>query len=174
MLITRFIPNNFDDDHLDDWHTFLSKAAKGSIKAVETLDDASMSYMMAFTGDPTSPDTWKLTDYFALLRKRFPTTPPVACAQELHDMAVANDWLARPFRMSESAQNPPEHYCALWGRRPVKASALMHDAILLCLAQWSADHMIECVEHRDTQYDARIVTAGMLYLSLTWPNQPMA
>ncbi len=168
MLPTQSIPMHDDDP--EGWHRFLYKAAIGSIKAVDTLNYANMAYMVAFTGDPTSPDMMHLDDYNALLRKRFPAIPPVSSIQEFHDVAVDANWVTQPFRVSESPQNPASHYRGLWGRPAVDASALMNDAMLNCLEDWSANRMIECTDHYDTDYDSRMVTSGMLYLSLTWPG----
>ena len=168
MLPTRSIPI-FDDDP-DDWHTFLYKASKGSIKAAETLNHANMAYMVAFTGDATSPETMHLEDYNALVRERFPKTSPVSSIQQFHDIALENGWIASAFRVSETPRKDAAKYVALWGRSPVKESELMNDAMLNCLGSWSPDHYIECVDHYGLDYDSRIVTTAMLYLSLTWPG----
>lgn len=168
MLPTRSIP--IYGDYPDDWHTFLYKASKGSIKAVYTLDHASMAYMIAITGDPESPNTMHLDDYNTYLCERFPAHPPVASIQELHDTGADANWFPQAFRVSESPRNPASHYRGLWGRMAVNASALLNDAMLLCLENWSSTHMIECTDQYDIDYDARLVTSGMLYLSLTWPG----
>jgi hypothetical protein len=168
MLRTRSIP--IHDDDPDDWHTFLYKAAKGSIKAPDTLTYANMAYMVALTGDSTCPDTMHLDDYNAIVRERFPAECPVASLQHFHDIALDAGWITTPFRILESPRNSPSEYIALWGRRPVAESALLNDAMLHCLERWSADHFIECVDHYGAEYDSRAVTTGMLYLSLTWPG----
>jgi len=167
MLQTRAIPI-YDDDHSDDWHTFLYKAAKGSIKAPETLSYSNMAYMVALTGDPTCPDTMPLDDYNEIVRKCFPSCS-IANIQAFHDTAVACNWISKPFSVSESFQNPPDRYVSLWDRCSVDESALMNDAMLYCFADWSAEDFIECVDHYDAEYDSRRVTAAMLYLSVTWP-----
>ena len=168
MLQTRSIPIH-DDDHPDDWHTFLYKAAKGSIKAPDTLTYSNMAYMVALTGDPTCPDTMHLDDYNVILRDRFPSNS-IPDIQAFHDLAVDCNWMNSTFRVSDTPRNPPERYVSLWGRNPVAESALMNDAMLYCLANWSADNFIECVDHYGAEYDARMVTAAMLYLSVTWPG----
>ncbi len=167
MLQTRSIPIH-DDSGPDDWHTFLYKAAKGSIKAPDTVTCSNMAYMVALTGDPTCPDTMHLDDYNKIVRERFPSCS-ITNIQSFHNTAVDCNWIPTAFRASESPVNSPERYVSLWGRRPVAESALMNDAMLYCLANWSADNFIECVDHYDAEYDARMVTAAMLYLSVTWP-----
>lgn len=167
MLQTRAIPIH-DDDRRDDWHTFLYKAAKGSIKAPDTLTYSNMAYMVALTGDPTCPDTMHLDDYNEIVRQRFPSCP-IVDIQAFHDTAVEHSWIPKPFPVSESPRNPPDRYVSLWGRRPVAESSLMNDAMLYCLANWSAEDFIKCVDHYGAEYDSRMVTAAMLYLSLTWP-----
>lgn len=169
MLRTSSIPIYEDDP--EDWQRFLYKAAKGSIKAADILNDANMAYMVAFTGDPSSPSTMDLEDYNKLVRERFLSDCPAESIQHFHDIARNANWTMKPFRASESPRNKASHYLGLWGKRAVNESALLNDAMLLCLEQWSADHFIECVDHYDLAYDSRIVTAGMLYLSLTWPEE---
>lgn len=158
------------DDDPGDWHTFLYKASKGSIKALDTLTYANMAYMVAVTGDPTSPDTMHLDDYNAFIRERFPPVCPIASIQDFHEIALGCGWIATPFRASPRALHEPSAYVALWGRPAVIESALMNDAMLLCLDCWSSKHFIECVDHYGTDYDSRMLTAGMLYLSVTWPG----
>jgi hypothetical protein len=170
MLPTRSIPIYGDDPH--DWHTFVYKAAKGSIKAVDTLHYANMAYMVAFTGDPTAPETMLLADYDALVRERFPQACPFSSIQQFHDVALDRGWAPRAFRVSETPRIDPGQYWALWGRLPAKESDLMNDAMLLCLGSWSPSHFLECVDNYGLDYDSRIVTAAMLYLSVTWPGTP--
>lgn len=170
MLRTRSIPIYEDDP--EDWHRFLYKAAKGSIKAPDILNYASMAYMVAFTGDQTSPATMDLKDYNNLLRERLPESCPSNSLQHFHDIALDSSWISHAFHVSESPRNKASRYRGLWGRRAVNESVLLNDAMLLCLEEWSADQFIECVSHYDLQYDSRVVTAGMLYLSLTWPESP--
>lgn len=168
MLPTRSIPI-YDHDP-DDWHTFLSKASKGSIKAIDTLDYAYMAYMVALTGNSIAPMTMRLDDDNARIRERFPVTCPIASIQEFHDVANRHGWLSLPFRVSERPRHVPAIYVALWGRPPISASALMNDAMLHCLDGWSADHFIECVDQNGIQYDSRAVITAMLYLSVIWPE----
>lgn len=167
MLPTRSIP--IFDDEPDDWHTFLYKASKGSIKALDTLTYANMAYMVAITGDPTSPDTLRLDDYNAIIRERFPPNCPVASLQDFHDLALDCGWLATAFRVSELPRHDPSAYVAIWGRSPVAESSLINDSMLYCLDCWSPDHFIDCVDHFGTEFDSRVVTTAMLYLSVTWP-----
>lgn len=169
MLKTRSIPV-FGGDRPDDWHIFLYKASRGSIKAIDTLSRSSMAYMVALTGDPLSPATMQVGEYNELLKERFSPRPPVSTVQELQELAVKFDWIAEPFRVSDTPRNSPNVYCGLWGKRAVDCSALINDSMLMCLSAWAASHMIECTDHYDTNYDARMVTCGMLYLSLTWPG----
>ena len=168
MLPTRAIP--VCDDAPADWHTFLYKASKGSDKAVETLNQANKAYMVAFTGDTTSPESMHLDDYHVLVRQRFPASCPIATIQQFHDIAFNHGWIASAFRVSETPRNHPAEYVALWGRSPVNASELMHDTMLNCLYSWSPDHFIECTAHHGLDYDSRVVTTAMLYLALTWPG----
>ena len=167
MLRSRSIPIY---NHPEDWHTFLYKASKGSIEAVDTLDYANKAYMVAFTGDPSCPATMHLDDYNAMVREQFPLECPAASIQQLHDIAYEAGWIASRFCVSETPHNKATAYIALWGRQPVDESALMNDAMLHCLDRWSADHFIECVHYHGADYDSRVVTAAMLYLSLTWPD----
>lgn len=168
MLSTRSIP--IYDGEPDDWHIFLCKAAKGSIKAIDTLNYANMAYMVALTGNPTSPETMHLDDYKTLVRERFPETCPLSSIRQFHDIALDCGWIASTFRVSETPCNDPARYRSLWGRSPVKESDLMNDAMLHCLGLWSPEHYIGCVDHYGVEYDSRIVTTAMLYLSVTWPG----
>lgn len=168
-LTTQTIPS-YGGEPPGDWQTFLVKAAKGSIKAVETLQDASLAYMVALTGDPTAPETWNLSDYRALFERRFPQMPRPASLPALYDQALASHWIATPFRCSETPRNPRERYRNLWGRDAVNVTELLNDALLLCLEGWCAERMMACVDHYETDYDARLVVGGMLFLSLTWPD----
>ena len=170
MLRTRAIPIH-DDDRPDDWHTFLYKAAKGSIKAPETVAYSNMAYMVALTGDPTCPDTMHLDDYGVVVRERFPTCP-IPDIQAFRDMAVECNWVKAAFRVTEIPRNPAPHYVSLWGRRPVSESALMNDAMLYCLANWSADNFLECVDHYGAEYDSLLVTVAML-AALKAPTGPL-
>lgn len=168
MLLTRSIPIYNHDP--DDWHIFLSRASKGSIKAIDTLDYAYMAYMVALTEDSTAPVTMHLDDSNARVRERFPATCPIVSIQEFHDVANHHGWLSLPFRVSERPRHAPAAYVALWGRPPISESALMNDAMLYCLDCWSADHFIECVDQNGIQYDSRAVITAMLYLSVMWPE----
>ena len=168
MLPTRSIP--IYEEGTDDWHRFLYKASKGSIKAVDTLNDAKMAYMIAFTGDPSSPETMHLDDYIALLRERFPKICPFSSIQQFHDVAHDHGWIASAFRVSKTPRHNRAKYVALWGQSPLTESDLMNDAMLYCLGSWSLEHYIECVNHYDLDYDSLIVTTAMLYLSVTWPD----
>ena len=167
MLRTHSIP--IHDDRPDDWHTFLYKVAKGSIKAPDTVNYSNMAYMVALTGDPTCPDTMHLDDYNAIVRERLPKCS-IPDIQAFHDIAVDCNWVKAAFRVSETPRNPPDCYISLWGRRSVAESDLMNDAMLYCLANWSADNFIHCIDHYGTEYDSLLVTAAMLYLSATWPG----
>jgi hypothetical protein len=169
MLPTRSIPIYGDDDP-DDWHTFLYKAAKGSIKALDTLTSANMAYMVAFTGDPSAPDTMHLEDYNVLVHERFPQICPIDSIEEFYHLANGCGWIAEPFQISESPYNAANEYSAIWGRSPVAEFALMNDSMLYCLDCWSPSHFVECVDHQGINYDSRTVTTGMLYLSVTWPG----
>ena len=169
MLPTRSIPI-FDDDHPDDWHTFIYKASTGSIKAADTLDYANMAYMVAFTGDPESPNTMHLDEYNALVRQQFPATCPIASIRQFHDTALDHHWIPSAFNVSQTPINVPSEYVAIWGRPPVNKSALINDAMLNCIENWSANHYIDCVDGNSIGYDSRSVLAGMLYLSVTWPG----
>ena len=168
MLQSRSIPI-YDDDQPDDWHTFLYKASTGSIKASDTLNYANMAYMVALTGDATSPSTMHLDDYYAIVREKFPATCSISSVQQLCDIATKNEWIRAAFPTSAAPFNPSFEYVGIWGRPPVNETALMNDAMLNCLARWSPDHYIECVQLYGIGYDSLNVVTGMLYLSLTWP-----
>jgi hypothetical protein len=168
MLPTRTIPQY--QDKPSDWRTFLDKASKGSIKALDTLSSANMAYMVALTSDPTAPETMQLDDYNMIVRERFPVDCPIASLQDFHDIALDHGWFAKPFRVSERQRHEPAAYRALWGRSTVAGSSLMNDAMLHCLEGWSANHLIECVDHYGADYDSRVVATAMLYLSSTWPG----
>ena len=167
MLTTRSIPIYEDDP--EDWHTFLYKAANGSIKAVDTMNGADLAYMVALTKDPSAPETMHLDDYHALLRERFPAACPLDSLQQFHNLAVKHNWVAKAFQVSESPINDPFAYMGLWGRRAVSESALLNDAMLCCVQSWSAEHFMQCLQEHKLDYDARLVVCGMLYLTLTWP-----
>lgn len=168
MLPSRSVPQHEDDP--DDWHRFLQKVSTGSIKAIDMLTYANMAYMVAVTGDLTSPDTLHLDDYNAMIRERFPAKSPIASLQDFHDLALSHGWLSEGFCVSQKPRNPPSAYVALWGRSAVDEDALMNDAMLHCLESWSADHFIECAWERSANYDSRAVATAMLYLSVTWPS----
>jgi hypothetical protein len=168
MLSTQAIPLHEEDP--EDWHRFLDKAAKGSIKAVDILTHANQAYMVALTGDPAAPDSLHLDDYHARLRETSPNAPMVVSLQEFHDTAHHANWFPQAFAVCTSPRNPSALYRGLWGHRDVDASALANDAMLLCLEKWSADHLIKCLGEHGLDYDSRLVVAAMLYLSLTWPE----
>jgi hypothetical protein len=168
MLSTRAIPLHEDDP--EDWHRFLDKAAKGSIKAVDIVRYASWAYMVALTGDPTAPDNLDVNEYDAQLRMTFPKAPTVASLQEFHDTAHHANWFPRAFSVSAKPRSRSALYRGLWGRSAVDWSALANDAMLSCLESWSADHFIKCLSEYKPDYDSRLVVAAMLYLSLTWPD----
>ena len=167
MLQTQQIPQYQDPYGAEDWHRFLSKACKGSVKATDILSIAVMAYMVALTGDATSPETMQESDYHNLLRHRFPAQPPVDDVQQFHDIAVNAKWFPHSFRVSEAPRNTPDKYVALWGRQTVAWSALVNDSMLHCLNHWSADHFLQCEDDGSLDYDARNVVTSMLYLSLT-------
>ena len=169
MLPTRTIPV-YGDDHPSDWFTFLYKAAKGSIQAPDIVSDASLAHQVAITNDPTAPTTMPLDEYDRFIHQCFPLRCPAHSIQSFHDLALSHGWMEKPFRVSETPRNDPSNYVGLWGRNPVNHTALMNDAMLHCLECWSADHFLACVDHYQTDYDSRTVTAAMLYLSITWPN----
>jgi hypothetical protein len=168
MLPTRSIPIYGDDP--EDWHRFLYKASTGSIKAADTLNYANMAYMVAFTGDPSAPETMHLGDYNSLIRERFPKACPISSIHHFHDIAMDHGWIPSGYRVSEAPIRDPGNYVALWGRTPVRESELINDAMLNCLASWSPDHYIKCIDNHRVDYDSRIVATGMLYLSVTWPG----
>ena len=128
-----------------------------------------MAYMVALTGDPTCPDTMYLDDCNAIVRERFPKCS-IPDIQAFYDIAVDCNWVNAAFRVSETPRNLPDCYNSLRGRRPVAESDLMNDAMLYCLANWSADNFIRYVDHYGAEYDSLLVTAAMLYLSVTWPD----
>jgi len=168
MLLTRRIPL-FEDDP-GDWHDFIYRSSKGSIKAVDVLNYAAMAYMVDLTGDPESPSTLHLDNYKAKVCEVLSPTPVVLSLQDFHDIALHSNWIPEAFRISESPYNTAEKYQGLWGCRAVNWNALVNDAMLLCLKSWSAEHFIVCTDEYALDYDARVAVAGMLYLLLTWPK----
>ena len=170
MLQSRNIPQYQDSWGGEDWHRFLSKASKGSYKAVDILTIADLGLMVALSGHEDAPETMSDNEYTQLVTDIFPHTAPVKAMQQFHDVAVERNWIPHPFRVSETPRNPPEHYVALWERHSVDWTALVNDSMLLCSSQWSAEHYFKCLEEDSTEYDARTVVAGMLYLSLIWPG----
>lgn len=171
MLSSRAIPQ-YDDDDPADWLSFLSKAAKGSIKAEDWFHAADLAYMIALTGDPTAPDTLDLEEYAQLFRQSFPPTPPKNTFHELSELVVEQQWFPQKLHGSENRLHPDEDYAGLWKRkRRVSESELAHDALLCCLQHWSADDCLRCLAEYSVDYNSRMIVSGMLYLSFTWPEQ---
>jgi hypothetical protein len=152
------------------WCRFLEKAAKGSIKAAETLWRAQLAYMVDLTNDPDSPDTLLLDDYDTIFRKSFPPSPPKATVTELVQLGVELEWFPHSFVVSDTPRQERSYYCNLWGRLPVDWEDLVNDALLGCLSPWSADNSSNYMSPHSVDYDAREVVSGMLFLALTWPE----
>ena len=102
--------------------------------------------------------------------QKFPATCSISSVQQLCDIATKNEWIRAAFPTSAAPFNPSFEYVGIWGRPPVNETALMNDAMLNCLARWSPDHYIECVQLYGIGYDSLNVVTGMLYLSSTWPG----
>jgi hypothetical protein len=172
MLSSRAIPQYYDEDEPADWPGFLTKAARGSIKAEDWFQEAGLAYMVALTGDPTAPDTLDLEEYARLFRQSFPPSPPETTFEGLMQLAVAAQWFPRPVASSEQPCRRDEDYAALWKRkRSVSEMELAHDALLHCRQQWSADDCLRCLEETSADYNSRTIVSGMLYLSFTWPEK---
>ena len=171
MLKTRSIPSYDYDEGLaeESWHIFLYKASTGSVKASDTFNHANMAYMAALTGNWDAPAELPLDDYYVLVREKFPKTCPFGAIQQFHDTALKNDWMPTRFTVREQPANNSAVYAALWGREPVDQSELMNDAMLNCLAHWSADHYIECGNDRSLGFNSCKIVSAMLYASATWP-----
>lgn len=167
MLENRFIPQFSDES--EDWRRFLDKACKGSIKAIDMLGNADMAYMVDLTGDPSAPGTLELSEYAKLFETSFPRTCPAETTDDLIKIACTVGWFPHAFRIADCEVDRLK-YQSLWGNPPVKWSSLASDAVQVCFEEWSAQHCLICLEERSSDYNSLDVVAGMLYLSLTWPE----
>ena len=166
MLTSRAIPQ-YADDHAD-WHRFLEKVCKGSIKAHEMLSYADMAYMAQLTGDPEAPETLPVAEYKEMLRSRF-STAPAETAQAIFDLGHSYGWF--PHGSAIVTGDRLQTTRNLWASGiSLPWGSLVNDSIHQCLANWSADGLMECMDESPLAYDAIRVTRGMLYLSLTWPD----
>jgi hypothetical protein len=167
MLTSRAIPQYADGPA--DWHRFLEKVCKGSVKAHEMLSYADMAYMAQLTGDPESPATLPLAEYKEMLRSRFPASPPAETAQAIFDIGHSCGWFPDDFALTKWVRI--QTTSNLWASGiSLPWPSLVSDSIHQCLANWSADGLMECMDESPLNYDAVRVTRGMLYLSLTWPE----
>ena len=171
MLRSAAIPQYDDPWGPENWKRFLEKAGKGSIKAPETLERAHMAYMAALAKVPSAPDTLDLEEYSRLFCSAFPKHPPVQSVTGLFQIAYANQWIAEPLHAFSVPCHPLDYYSGLWKRSvTVDWKELVHDAMHCCLSTWSAPHCQACINDQDLDFNSRDVVVGMVYLSLTWPE----
>jgi len=169
MLRSRTIPQY--EGNPADWHGFLYKASIGSYKAHEILANAEMRFMIDLMDDPKAPEVPCEDKYQESLRGAFPPAPPSSSVHALIDLGCDQNWFPHRFNGTESPRNESVEYRGLWKRsRAVEWSALVNDALLLCLEVWSPDHCLACMDEDLCDYDARVLVAGMLYLAFTWPE----
>lgn len=168
MLRTHSIPLG-EFGQSTSWQYFLGKAARGSIYAAEILSDAQALFIQRLGISETDSEHFDAI-YRQRLMEQF-TGCAVMSLNELYDLADQNGWLIESFEPSSSPCRPAKEYIGIWGHAAVDASRLLNDSMLFCLDGWSVDHFLQCVEPADLDYDSRTVTAGMLYLSLLWPER---
>ena len=169
MLTSQFIPGHSEESH--DWHVFLYKAAKGSSKATDILADAATAYMAALTGDPHAPEKLLLTEYRKTFLRSFLLIPRPASVQDIADAANEHGWF--PFLLDcwPAPVNSADFYAKLWKRgETVQERDLVHDAVHHCLGNWSGQEFHEYIRERSSDYNSLTAVAGMIFLTLTWPE----
>jgi hypothetical protein len=167
MLTSSHIPQHLGSEP-EDWQHFLGKAAKGSYKAVETLDAADLAYMSVLSAQGAVRGVFA-DPYQTLFRKRFPRSPPATTAQGLFTLCFRNGYFAEQLRIDDAPRLPANAYCNLWAEsRPVPIDHLVHDAVLTCFHRWSPDLCLN--EPGDTDYDSLAVVTSMLAFCISWPR----
>jgi hypothetical protein len=168
MLKSRAISQY--EERAESWHRFVFKAAKGSYKATDMLRSVEMAYM-AKIAKCDAPATLRLEDYYRLFRDTFPKARPFSTVREVVELGVSHGWFPHRFAVAERPHHEAPKYQALWKRGIwVPESVLIHDAIHLVQASWSADHCMACIDEHPLDYNSLLVVAGMIYFSLIWPD----
>jgi hypothetical protein len=172
MHLPQSIPQFFEQEEpAERWSTFLLKAAKGSVEAVEILTLAQFA-LAARLGGPGLITEGPAEECDRRIAGALPERAPFSDLQQFLDTLFESRYLSGPMAARPGPFRERTGYDALWRREVVAPShQLVHDAAFYCVENWSGDELLrlaETAEEEFTEYNSLDAVAAMLFWAVAW------